>query len=180
MTGEQPRVPERVIALIRPHARALTLPGLVLIAASGATAYAAAIFDEQWQRIAALAAGALALLLLFLLPLVRWLGTHYLITTRRVVLRSGLISRTRQELLHGRSYDISLRQSLLQRLFRSGDVLINTGLDTPIVLRDAPRARLVQQALGDLMEASTSSVAAQRRQTAATSVISPDGRLRER
>ena len=180
MTGEQPRVPERVIALIRPHARTLTLPGLALIAVCGGTAYAATALDEPWQRITALAAGAFLIVLLFLAPLVRWLGTHYLITTRRVVLRTGLIGRTRQELLHGRSYDISLRQSPLQRLFRSGDVLVNTGLDTPVVLRDAPRALLVQAALGDLMEASTSSVAAQRRQTAATSVISSDGWLRER
>ena len=118
MTGEQPRVPERVIALIRPHARALTLPGLALIAVSGGTVYAATTFDEQWQRSAALAAGALVAVLLFVLPLVRWLGTHYLITTRRVVLRTGLIGRTRQEILHGRSYDISLRQSPLQRLLR--------------------------------------------------------------
>ena len=59
-------------------------------------------------------------------------------------------------------------------------MLINTGLDTPVVLRDAPRARLVHEALGDLMEASTSSMAAQRRQTAATTVISPGGRFRGR
>lgn len=180
MTGEQPRVPERVIARVRPHARALALPSILLIAACGGAAYGVSALDEEWQRLAALAGAALVAVLLFLLPLVRWLGTHYLITTRRVVLRTGLVARTRQELLHGRSYDVRLRQTPLQRLFRSGDVLINTGLDTPVVLRDAPRALLVQEALGDLMEASTSSVAAQRRQTAATSVIAPDGRLRER
>ncbi len=180
MTGEQPRVPERVIAHVRPHARALALPSILLIAACGGAAYGVTALDEEWQRLAALVGAALVVVLLFLLPLVRWLGTHYLITTRRVVLRTGLIARTRQELLHGRIYDVRLRQTPLQRLFRSGDVLINTGLDTPVVLRDAPRALLVQEALGDLMEASTSSVAAQRRQTAATSVIPPDGRPRGR
>ncbi len=180
MTGEQPRVPERVIARVRPHARALALPSLVLIAACGGAAYGVTALEEEWQRITALAAGALVAVLLFLLPLVRWLGTHYLITTRRVVLRTGLIARTRQEHLHGRSHDVRLRQSPLQRLFGSGDVLISTGLGTPVVLRDAPRALLVQEALGDLVEASTSSVAAQRRPTAATSVLPSAGRQRAR
>lgn len=167
MTGEF-REPERVIVLLRAHARALVLPVIVLLAAAGGAAYGATAFDDPWLRLAVAVAGALAVIVLAIAPYVRWLATHVLITTRRIVIRRGLLVRSRQELLHSRSYDVQLRQGGLQRLFRSGDILVNTGLDRPIVLRDLPRAALVQEALVDLMEHSRSSVADARRQTGAT------------
>ncbi len=162
MTGEN-RVPERAIARLRPHARALALPSVALVAAVGATTFGALVVDELWQVLAVLFGSLVVIGLLWVLPLLRWLSTQYLITTRRVVLRRGLLVRTRQEVLLSRSYDVSVRQTGLQSAFRSGDVLINTGLDRPIVLRDVPRADLVQRALGDVMESSTTSIATVRR-----------------
>lgn len=168
---EQGREPERVVARFRPHARVLVLPSIVLIGAVGAATYGALVLEELWQRLAVAGAGLLAIVLLWMLPLVRWLGTHYVVTTRRIALRGGLAVRLRQELLHSRGYDVSVRQSGLQRMFRSGDVLINTGLDRPVIMRDVPRADLVQDALSELMEASTSSIATVRRTTAAQPVL---------
>lgn len=162
MTGEG-RAPERVIARLRPHARALALPSLALIAVTGGATYLAVTLDELWMRLLALGVGVLLVALLWLLPLLRWLSTQYVVTTRRVVLSRGLIVRTRSEVLLSRSHDITVRRTGLQGAFRSGDVLLNTGLDRPIVLRDVPRADLVQAALGDVMEASTTSIPVVRR-----------------
>lgn len=162
MTGES-RQPERAVSRLRPHARALVLPSLVLVLAVGAAPYGAFALDELWQRLAALAAGTVVVGALWLLPLLSWLGTQYLITTRRIVLRRGLFVHTRQEVLLSRGHDVTVRRAGLQSMFRSGDVLINTGLDRPIVLRDVPRADLVGEALTDLLEASTTSIAAARR-----------------
>jgi len=162
MTGEN-RVPERAIVRLRPHARVLVLPSIVLVMVAGATSYGAFIVDELWQLLAVLGGGVLALSVLWLVPVLGWLSTQYLITTRRVVLRRGLFVRTRQEVLLSRSYDVVVRKAGLQAAFRSGDLLINTGLDRPVVLRDVPRADLVQRALGDVMEASTTSIATVRR-----------------
>jgi uncharacterized membrane protein YdbT with pleckstrin-like domain len=88
----------------------------------------------------------------WLIPLCRWLSTRYTITTRRVVVRSGLVVRSRQELLHARIRDVTVRRGALQAVFRSGDVILNSGRD-PIVLKDVPSADLVQEALHDLIEA---------------------------
>ena len=155
-------VPESVVARLRPHARALFWPSLVLIVAFGAMGYFFGSFDETWMNLAVIGGGAVIVLLLWLLPLLSWLGTHYTITTRRIVIRSGFFVRTRQELLHSRGYDITVRQNALQSLFRSGDVQINTGLEHPIVLHDVPGADLVQSALHDLMERSVNPIAARR------------------
>ncbi len=167
MTGEN-RVPERAIARLRPHARALVLPSMALVVVVGAASFGAFVFDELWQSLAVLLAGVIAIGVLWVLPLLRWLSTQYLITTRRVVLRRGLLVRTRQEVLLSRSFDVAVRQSGLQSAFHSGDVLINTGLDRPVVLRDVPRAGLVQRALGDVMETSTTSIATVRRPVEST------------
>lgn len=61
MTGET-REPERIIALLRPHVRALVLPSLVLVGASGGTVYGATVLDELWQRIGVAVAGLVAVI----------------------------------------------------------------------------------------------------------------------
>ena len=109
-----------------------------------------------------LVGGLLAILLFWFVPLLTWLGRRYTITTRRIVLRRGFFVRVRQELLHSRGYDITVRKNALQSMFGSGNVQINTGLERPIVLRDVPNADLVQSALHDLMEQSMNPIAARR------------------
>lgn len=160
---EQEQERETVVTRLRSHGRAMFWPTLFLAAVAGATGYLAGTFDEQWQNLALLIVAAVLIALGWLLPFGRWLARNYTITTRRIVLRSGLLVRIRQELLHSRGYDVTVRKSALQALFRSGDVRINTGFDTPVILRDVPSADLVQAALHDLMEANQNTVAARRR-----------------
>lgn len=159
---------EHLVAGLRPHARALFWPSLVLVGAVGAMSYLYGRFAEGWQNATVLVAGVFVILVLWLLPLLSWLGRRYTITTRRIVLRRGFFVRVRQELLHSRGYDITVRKNALQSMFGSGDVQINTGLDHPVVLKDVPNADLVQGALHDLMERSINPIAA-RRQAAESS-----------
>lgn len=153
-------------------------PSIVLIGAAGAVAFFFGSFREDWQNLAVLAGGVVAVVLLWLLPMLTWLSKRYIITTRRIVLRHGLFVRTRQELLHSRGYDITVRKNALQSMVGSGDVLINTGLDRPVALRDIPNADLVQGALHDLMEKSANPIAARRQaeQSAAPDVTNAWGR----
>src|SRR5262245_27753453 len=123
--------PEQVIARLRSHGRALFWPSIALVADAAAVAFFAGSFPEEWQNWAVIGAGALLAFLFFVLPLLSWLGRNYTITTRRIVLRQGLLVRSRQELLHSRGYDVTVRKAGLQLLFGSGDVLINTGLERP-------------------------------------------------
>ena len=161
-TGEV--VPEAIVARLRPHARVLVFPTIALLAILAATGYFAGSLRPEWLNYVVLAASAVLVFAGFFVPLFAWLGRSYTITTRRIVLRQGFAVRTRQELLHSRGYDVTVRQNGLQQLFRSGDVLINTGLDHPVVLRDIPSADLVQSALHELMERSLNPIAARRQQ----------------
>jgi len=159
-TGAPLHAPETVVARLRPHGRALFFPSVALVAVVGAAGYYAGSFPEQWQNIAVVAAAGVLGAGLWLVPVLAWLGRNYTITTRRIVVRSGFFVRVRQEILHSRGYDVSVRKNGMQAIFGSGDVRISTGPDRPFVLRDVPRANLVQAALHDLMERSAASPAA--------------------
>jgi len=163
MSTADQQAPEAVVARLRPHSRVMFWPSIGLVAVCAATGYFGGRFDADWQNTLVFAAAGVIIVLVWLVPLLVWLGRHYVITTRRIILRRGLVVRTRQELLHSRGYDLTVRKNGVQSLFRSGDVLINSGLDRPVVLWDVPGADLVQSTLHDMMEANTNSVA-QRRQ----------------
>ncbi|MBH0129666.1 PH domain-containing protein [Salinibacterium sp. NK8237] len=143
---------EAIVARVRSHARALVFPSIIFVATAGALGYFFGTFAEDWQNLALLTAGLLLIVVAWLLPFFAWLARNYTITTRRVVLSSGIFVRIRQELLHSRGYDVTVRQSWVQRMFGSGDLLINAGHDHPVVLRDIPSVTLTQAALHDLME----------------------------
>jgi len=165
-TAAQPAQPaERVVARLRSNARRLFWPSLALIVAAGAVGYFAGRVGEVWEVVLLWSAAAAVVLLLFLLPLAAWLSRRYTITTRRLIIRHGFFVRVRQELLHSRGYDVSVRRTWLQSAFRSGDVLINSGLEHPVVLKDVPKADQVQRALNELMDHSQTVVTVRRQQS---------------
>ena len=156
------RAPERVLVRLRPHGRTLTLPAVAAVLLSAATGFALGVAPEDWHRVVA-AVGASLFVLVGLLPLLRWSATRYVVTDRRVVVRRGVVVRTRQEVLHGRGYGVTVRRGALQALFRSGDLLLVAGGDPPVLLVDVPTVKLVQATLQDLVERAAQEDAAARR-----------------
>lgn len=139
-------------------------PTIGLIAIVALTGYYGGSFDDPIVNVLIFVAAPLLAFFVWLVPLFAWLGRNYTLTTRRIVLRSGFLVRVRQELMHSRSYDVTVRKTALQSMFGSGDVLINSGQERPILLKDVPDADLVQASLHDLMELSLNPVAARRQQ----------------
>lgn len=154
---------EAIVARVRSHARVLIFPGIMFVGTAGALGYFLGSFTEDWQNLAVLAVGLLLIIFTWFLPFFGWLAKNYTITTRRVVLSSGVFVRVRQELLHSRGYDVTVRQNWVQRMFGSGDLVINAGHDNPVVLRDIPSVTITQAALHDLME-NNQNVVSMRRQ----------------
>lgn len=168
--GAQGQAPaERVVARLRPRAHRLFVPALVVIAVCGAVGFLYGRFAEDWQNLLLVAGGLVAVIVVGVLPLLSWLSWRYTITTRRVILRHGLVVRVRQELLHSRGYDVTVRRGALQTMLRTGNVLINAGLENPVVLRNVPTPNLVQATLNDLMEANQNQISVNRQQWAADS-----------
>jgi uncharacterized membrane protein YdbT with pleckstrin-like domain len=141
----------------------LIVPAVLLIATAGGAAYGLAALPEAWQQLVVLGVALVIVLLGSFLPFLAWLTRRTTITTRRIILRSGVFVRLRQELLHSRGYDVTLRRSWAQSAFGSGDVRIDTGHEHPVVLRDVPNPQLLQVALDELMAQADTGIADRRR-----------------
>lgn len=142
---------ERIVARLKPHARELFFPVLALVVVAAGFGFFSGL-REQWQVITVAAVAGVLVVVGFVLPLVKWLATGYTITTRRVTIRSGVLVRSRQELLLSRAHDITMTRSALQAVFGSADIRLGTAVDQPVVLRDVPSAALVRETLHDLIE----------------------------
>jgi uncharacterized membrane protein YdbT with pleckstrin-like domain len=58
--------------------------------------------------------------------LVQWATTHFVVTTERLIFRNGLIAKHGRDVPLDRVNDISSHQSILERVLRSGDLLIES------------------------------------------------------
>lgn len=146
--------PELRLARLRPHGRSLLWPVLVLLAVAGAVGYFTGNLPAPFEDWMLWAAAALVILLLVVLPFLSWLSRTYTITTRRVIVQSGLIGRRRTELSHTRGYTIAERRGPIQRMWGAGTLTLSNGVDAPLRLVDIPSVRLVHEVLADQVEVS--------------------------
>ena len=146
--------PELRIARVRTHGRRLFWSALVLIAVAGAVGYFAGNLPDPFQDWMLLAAAAVLVLLLVLLPFLAWLGHTFTITTRRVIERSGLFAARRRELTHVRGYTIQVRRGILQRMWGAGTLTLSNGVDEPLRMANVPSVALVHEVLVDQVEVS--------------------------
>ena len=145
---------ERLIARFRSHARRLFWSALVLIGVFGATTYFYDNLPEPFENWMLLTAAAVLVLLLVVVPYVRWIARSYTITTRRVIVHEGMGSRNRQEMSHTRGYSIAVRRGPLQRLWGAGTITLSNGVDAPLRLQNVPSVNLVYETLADQVEVS--------------------------
>ncbi|MFT3798430.1 PH domain-containing protein [Microbacterium sp.] len=150
--------PELRVARVRPHARRLFWPALVLVAVAGATGYVTgnppapvSAWLQDWML---WAVAGLIVLLLVVVPFLRWFSHTYTVTTRRVIEESGVFGRRRVELTHARGYTISERRGPIQRMWGAGTLILSNGVDAPLRMVNIPAVRLMHEALADQVEVS--------------------------
>lgn len=147
--SEQPEV--RVLRF-RTHARRLIWSVLILIAVAGASAYLVGQFPEAWQNQLAVVGAAVAVLLFVIIPYLRWLSHTTTVTTRRIIARKGLITRHRREVPLGKVRETRVRRGVLQRLWGAGDLVLFTGVEDRLVLRNVPGVTEIADVIQELVE----------------------------
>jgi uncharacterized membrane protein YdbT with pleckstrin-like domain len=151
---------EEVVRHLHPHWTTVFWPVVLLLVIVGAASFGAALVpagDQQalWRLVVVGAAAVLALVLVAV-PLLRWRTTHYVVTTHRLLLRTGILARHGRDIGLSRMTDVSYRQSLWDRLVNSGTLTIETAGDGgPTVLGAIPDSDEVQQLLAQLVEEDT-------------------------
>lgn len=156
---------EHVIVRTRPHPRPLVLPFVGVLLVLAATGFGLGLLSRQglpptlveWVPLAVilvLAVAALILLRTFVRPVMRWWGTRYLLTSRRLITRRGFATRREHELALAGIYQLHTSQTLLQRSTGSGNLTVDLGRDRTVVYPDMPQVHTFKEfmveAIGDL------------------------------
>jgi uncharacterized membrane protein YdbT with pleckstrin-like domain len=149
---------ERVVLHAHPHWRQLVRPLLVAVVLVAAVVAAWLWLPEtDWRSTAFyLVCGVAVVLLgwLSLWPWLVWRTTHYVFTTERVVLQSGVINRERRDIPLHRVNNHLMTQTLVDRIFGSGRLIIESAGETgQTELVRVPRVQRAQTLLYDLVDA---------------------------
>lgn len=150
---------EKIEFETRPHWRALLVPAIVLIATVflGASLYFwidTAWFGGTWLRWAVLGLGVLILILWALVPFLRWLTTEYVFTDRRIIVRSGIISRQGRDMPLAKINDVSFQVPPVGRILNYGRLVIQSaGENTGLTIDDVPDVEDIQRDVYRLIEA---------------------------
>ncbi|MEV6648713.1 PH domain-containing protein [Amycolatopsis sp. NPDC051371] len=140
---------EHVVVHSHPHFKMLIFPTLALLVTLGAGTWLAILARDAgspWNSVGLIAIGVVALVLvvwLFLVPLVRWRTTHFIVTTDRLIVREGVLKRTGIDIPMGRINSVQFEHGLLDRVFGCGSLIIESASDEPLRFEDIPHVEKV-------------------------------------
>ena len=148
---------EQLVLRIHPHWKTLVRPFLVAVLVVAVALVAEVLIPSGSAASAArLVVGAVAILALMLwlmVPVLRWRTTTYELTTRRMRVREGIVTRRGRDIPLARISDVSFAKGPLDRLLGSGRLVVESpGEHGQIVLTDIPRVEFVQATLFRLVE----------------------------
>lgn len=142
---------EHVVIHKHPHWKMLVLPVLVLLVTVGVAAYLASLVsDQSWHLIAWIVLAVIAAVLvvwLTVVPLIRWRTTHFVVTTQRVLVREGVLSRSGIDIPLTRVNSVQFRHTFFQRLLGCGTLVIESASDEPLEFDDIPQVERVHSML---------------------------------
>lgn len=150
---------ETVVEHLHPHWITLVpaiLWFLVICAAAGVATYFAP--DHGTAQTAVLAAiavvGVVLLIWLAVIPWIRWRTSHYVFTTHRVLIRTGVFTHRGRDIALQRINDVGFSQTLWDRIVKAGTLTIESaGEHGQEDLHNIPRSNQMQQTLNRLVEA---------------------------
>jgi uncharacterized membrane protein YdbT with pleckstrin-like domain len=151
---------EDVVRNLRPHWRRIVVPVALVPVVVGLASYGwFALPSDSARKVLRWAILAVALVILAwwtARPVLVWLTTRYVVTNRRVLMRNGVLSRTGRDVPLTRVNDVSFSRMMVERLFGSGTLIIESAGDRgQVVLKDVPQVESVQREIYRLVEDET-------------------------
>jgi uncharacterized membrane protein YdbT with pleckstrin-like domain len=144
---------EEVVLDLHPHWKVLFLPFVELLAL---LALAGFLLAQDFGSTASWVIVLVALLLvvaLFVVPLLKWRTTHFVVTTERVVMRTGVLARHGRDIPLTRINDVSFSHTFFERLLGCGTLVVESaGERGQVTLTEIPHVERVQRTVYDLVD----------------------------
>ena len=150
--------PEEHLLLHRhPHWKTIALAIFVGVVATAATVYLLMLLRDWdvtslWKWILAIGLGVAWLAVMSwwsIAPLVRWGTTHFAITNRRLMFRTGVFTKTGIDIPLARVNSVQFRHDLIDRMFGTGTLIVESASDEPLEFDDIPHVETVHRMLYD-------------------------------
>lgn len=153
---------ERPVFMLRTHPKILFVPAvlwLFWVAASVLTwMFVPRDLGEGWVHTGAQAVTFLLALHYTWWPVLQWWKRIYIVTTKQILIREGVLYKKSLSSQIARVADIHVERGILDRIFRCGTLVIVNSANgdavsdaNRIIFRDVPRALEVEQALKDMV-----------------------------
>ena len=144
---------EHIVLSTRTHVKALILPAVVLIVVAGLAGYLSSLPDGDqagtWRWVIWLVVAAI-LVWFVVKPFLDWLLTTYTFTNRRLITRTGILTRRGHDIPMNRISDISYEKGLVDRIFGCGTLVVSDASELGRVeLRDIPQVEQAQLTVSD-------------------------------
>ena len=146
---------EQVVLHRHPHFKRLIGPVLVLLVTTALASFAAAVvsrtgWDPRAQQVVSAVIAVIWLILvswLALRPFFDWVTTHFVITDRRVMYRHGVLTRAGIDIPLARINSVEFRHGLVDRMLRTGTLVIESASQDPLEFHDIPGVEQVHSLL---------------------------------
>lgn len=144
---------EEVVLHLHPHWKVLIRPVLLFVLIVLAAGFGVGFIAADEARWAIVIVAALLIAYFTLRPFARWISTHFVLTTHRVLLREGMLARSGRDVPLARINDVSFEHSFFERLLGCGTLVVESaGERGQVVLRDIPQVEAVQSTLYQMVE----------------------------
>jgi uncharacterized membrane protein YdbT with pleckstrin-like domain len=146
---------ETVVYDMRPHWRILFFPAVALVLLVFGTVFLLANVpsDWDWARWVVLGAAGVALFVWVIKPVIQWATSQYVITNRRVIIRSGIIARQGRDMPLARVNDVHFSYGVIDRMLGCGDLIVESAGETGrLLIAAVPEVELIQREIFRLHE----------------------------
>ncbi len=149
---------EDIVFDLHPHWKALVVPTLLAPVIVFVTTFVAGKVPEGSQqrnlRLVLALVAVVAFVWFVVVPYVRWLTTHFVLTTRRVLMREGLIARKGRDIPIFRINDVTFEHTVIERILGAGTLVVESaGERGQVTLKDIPHVEDVQREIYTLIDA---------------------------
>ena len=107
----------------------------------------------DWARWLVLGAAGFALIVWVVKPVIQWATSQYVLTNRRVIIRSGIIARQGRDMPLARVNDVHFSYGVIDRMLACGDLIVESAGETGrLLIASVPDVELIQREIFRLHE----------------------------